>query len=70
MVNARQADDLLRSAETFVSVVELALGLAHPNLLDELVPEPLSLFVVPAVGFLDIPGCFGEEDQSVSHRAA
>src|SRR5205823_2569746 len=33
----RPADDLLRAAETFVSVVELALGLAHPSLLDELV---------------------------------
>jgi hypothetical protein len=37
VVTARQADDLLRSAESFVSVVELALGLAHPSLLDELV---------------------------------
>ena len=37
VVTARQADDLLRAAETFVSVVELALGLAHPSLLDELV---------------------------------
>src|SRR5436190_1571172 len=37
VVTPRQADDLLRAAETFVSVVELALGLAHPNLLDELV---------------------------------
>jgi hypothetical protein len=36
VVNARQADDLLRSAESFVCVVELALGLAHPSLLDEL----------------------------------
>jgi hypothetical protein len=37
VVNAREADDLMRSAESFVSVVELALGLAHPSLLDELV---------------------------------
>ena len=37
VVTPRQADDLLRAAETFVSVVELALGLAHPSLLDELV---------------------------------
>jgi len=37
VVSPRQADDLLRSAESFVSVVELALGLAHPSLLDELV---------------------------------
>jgi hypothetical protein len=37
VVSARQADDLVRSAETFVSVVELALGLAHPSLLDDLV---------------------------------
>ncbi len=37
VVSAREADDLLRSAETFVSVVELALGLSHPSLLDELV---------------------------------
>ena len=37
VVNARQADDLLRAAESFVSVVELALGVVHPSLLDELV---------------------------------
>ena len=37
VVSPRQADDLLRAAESFVSVVELALGLAHPSLLDELV---------------------------------
>jgi hypothetical protein len=37
VVSAREADDLLRSAESFVSVVELALGLTHPSLLDELV---------------------------------
>jgi len=37
VVSARQADELLHAAESFVSVVELALGLAHPSLLDELV---------------------------------
>ncbi len=37
VVTARQADELLHAAETFVSVVELALGLTHPSLLDELV---------------------------------
>jgi len=37
VVSAREADDLLRSAESFVGVVELALGLAHPTLLDDLV---------------------------------
>ena len=37
VVTARQADELLHAAESFVSVVELALGLAHPSLLDELV---------------------------------
>jgi hypothetical protein len=37
VVTTREADDLLRSAESFVSVVELALGLTHPSLLDELV---------------------------------
>lgn len=37
VVTAREADDLLRSAATFVSVVELALGLVHQTLLDELV---------------------------------
>ncbi|MBO0868535.1 MAG: chromosome segregation protein SMC, partial [Micromonosporaceae bacterium] len=36
VVTAREADDLVRSAESFVTVVELALGLAHPTLLDEL----------------------------------
>jgi hypothetical protein len=36
VVTAREADDLVQSAETFISVVELALGLAHPTLLDEL----------------------------------
>jgi hypothetical protein len=38
VVSAWQADELVRSAESFVSVVELALGLAHPSLLDELGP--------------------------------
>jgi hypothetical protein len=37
VVTSREADDLTRAAESFVSVVELALGLAHPSLLDELV---------------------------------
>jgi hypothetical protein len=37
VVSAREADDLVRSAESFVSVVELALGLTHRSLLDELV---------------------------------
>jgi SAV_6107-like HEPN len=37
VVSAREADDLIRAAESFVGVVELALGLAHPSLLDELV---------------------------------
>jgi len=37
VVTAREADDLVRAATSFVSVIELALGLAHPGLLDELV---------------------------------
>ncbi len=37
VVTAREADDLVRAAASFVSVVELALGLRHPGLLDELV---------------------------------
>jgi hypothetical protein len=37
VVTSREADDLTRAAESFVSVVELALGLVHPSLLDELV---------------------------------
>jgi len=37
VVTAREADDLVRAAASFVSVVELALGLQHPGLLDELV---------------------------------
>ena len=37
VVSAREADELVRSAEAFVSVIELALGLSHPSLLDELV---------------------------------
>jgi hypothetical protein len=37
VVTAREADDLVRAATSFVSVVELALGLIHPGLLDELV---------------------------------
>jgi SAV_6107-like HEPN len=37
VVSTREADDLMRAAESFVGVVELALGLSHPSLLDELV---------------------------------
>jgi hypothetical protein len=37
VVSAREADDLVRAATSFVAVVELALGLVHPGLLDELV---------------------------------
>jgi hypothetical protein len=37
VVSAREADDLIRAASSFVAVVELALGLLHPGLLDELV---------------------------------
>ena len=37
VVSAREADDLIRAATSFVAVVELALGLVHPGLLDELV---------------------------------
>jgi hypothetical protein len=37
VVTRREADDLLRAATSFVSVVELALGLRLPGLLDELV---------------------------------
>jgi SAV_6107-like HEPN len=37
VVSAREADDLLRAAEQFVAVVELALGLAHQPALDGLV---------------------------------
>ena len=36
VVSAREADDLLRAAEQFVSVVETALGLAHQPALDGL----------------------------------
>jgi hypothetical protein len=36
VVSAREADDLLRAAEQFVAVVELALGLAHQPALDGL----------------------------------
>ncbi|MER5701889.1 SAV_6107 family HEPN domain-containing protein [Micromonospora sp. NPDC002296] len=36
VVTARQADDLLRAAEQFVTVVETALGLAHQPALDGL----------------------------------
>jgi hypothetical protein len=37
VVSTREADDLVRSAESFVTVVELVLGLTHPSLLDEMV---------------------------------
>jgi hypothetical protein len=37
VVTAREADDLVQAATSFVSVVSLALGLIHPGLLDELV---------------------------------
>jgi hypothetical protein len=37
VVSAREADDLVRVAEAFVGVVELALGLSDPSLIDELV---------------------------------
>ena len=36
VVTAREADDLLRAAEQFVAVVEVALGLAHQPALDGL----------------------------------
>lgn len=37
VVTTREADDLLRAATSFVTVVALALGLADPALADELV---------------------------------
>jgi hypothetical protein len=37
VVSQREADDLTRLAGSFVTVVELALGLTHPSLLDTLV---------------------------------
>ncbi len=37
VVSTREADDLVRAAGSFVAVVELALGLTHPSLLDEMV---------------------------------
>jgi hypothetical protein len=36
VVSAREADDLLRSSEQFVAVIEVALGLAHQPALDGL----------------------------------
>lgn len=36
VVSAREADDLLRAAEQFVAMVEVALGLAHQPTLDGL----------------------------------
>jgi hypothetical protein len=38
VVTAREADDLLRSAEQFVAVIEAALGVAHQPVLDGLPP--------------------------------
>jgi hypothetical protein len=38
VVTAREADDLLRSAEQFVAVIEVALGVAHQPVLDGLPP--------------------------------
>ncbi len=37
VVTAHEADDLVRAAAAFIAVVELALGLQEPGLLDELV---------------------------------
>lgn len=37
VVTTREADDLLRAAASFVSVVASTLGLGHPELLDDLV---------------------------------
>jgi len=37
VVNADEADDLVRAAAAFIAVVELALGLQEPGLLDDLV---------------------------------
>jgi hypothetical protein len=34
VVSAREADDLLRAAEQFIAVVEVALGLSYQPLLD------------------------------------
>jgi hypothetical protein len=34
VVTAREADDLLRAAEQFVAVIEVALGVAHQPTLD------------------------------------
>ncbi|MGI5216017.1 SAV_6107 family HEPN domain-containing protein [Plantactinospora sp. CA-290183] len=34
VVSAREADDLLRAAEQFVAVIEVALGVAHQPVLD------------------------------------
>jgi hypothetical protein len=34
VVTTREADDLLRAAEQFVAVVEVALGLSHQPTLD------------------------------------
>jgi hypothetical protein len=34
VVTAREADDLIRAAEQFIAVVEVALGLSYQSLLD------------------------------------
>lgn len=34
VVSPREADDLLRAAEQFVAVIEVALGVAHQPVLD------------------------------------
>jgi hypothetical protein len=36
-VSPREADDMTRSVDTFISIVELALGVRHATLVDELV---------------------------------
>lgn len=36
VVSVREADDLLRAAEQFVAIVEVALGLAHQPTIDDL----------------------------------
>ena len=42
VVSAREADDLLRAAEQFVSLVEVALGVAHQPALDGLAARGLA----------------------------
>jgi hypothetical protein len=38
-VNPREADDLLRDAQTFLALVETTLGLAHQPVLPQLAPQ-------------------------------